>query len=262
MVPVIIPFYKNQEQLDRCIDHLKQQTLPVEIFIRDNNKDNVFFTKAVNEGLRHFLDHDCDYLIILNQDMYLEPDAVQAMVTFMDQHPQCGIGSPLEHICSMPANHVLSGGKQCFPHGVHDVGLIEQLRQSDEIIWANGSCLILRKTMIREIGLLDENFVFLASDSDYCFTARTRGWQVWRIGTALGHHEHGASGESDDPNIELLKVQDMLHFAKKWINGGLYHQIAHTPEDHNPEFIARAIEDLKETQNIIQTYIENNAPTK
>ena len=75
MIPVIIPFYKRQDQLDRCIEHLNKQSLDVEIFIRDNSTDNVFFPKAINEGIRKFLDQDWRYIIALNQDMYLEPTA-------------------------------------------------------------------------------------------------------------------------------------------------------------------------------------------
>ena len=91
MIPVIIPFYKNKDQLDQCLFHLKKQTMPVEVFIRDNSKDNIYFTAAVNDG-------------------------------------------PLENF-----------------------------KDSQPICWANGACMILRKTMIQEIGLLDKDLVFKGS---------------------------------------------------------------------------------------------------
>ena len=121
----------------------------------------------------------------------------------------------------------MGGGLEAFPLGVHRTGPISALGKPEQIFWANGSCMIFRKAMIREIGLLDENFVFICSDSDYSFTARTRGWEVWRIGTALGHHEHGASGTSADLNIELLKINDLLYFARKWLTGNLYKHVAY-----------------------------------
>ena len=80
MIPILIPHYQKIEQLSRCVLCLEEQSLPVEIFIRDNNHDNVFFTAAINEGIRKYLHQDCRYLIILNQDMYLEPQAVQEML--------------------------------------------------------------------------------------------------------------------------------------------------------------------------------------
>ncbi len=227
MIPVIIPFYKHQNQLDRCLEHLNKQSVAVEIFVRDNNTDNVYFTKAINEGIRRFLDQDWHYIIALNQDMYLEPNAVEEMVEFMDSTPQCGIGSPLEHLSSQAKDQALGGGLEAFPLGVHRCGPISELAKPEKIFWANGSCMIFRKAMIREIGLLDENFAFICSDSDYSFTARTRGWEVWRIGTAQGLHEQGASGTTTNLNLELLKINDLLYFARKWLTGNLYKQIAY-----------------------------------
>ena len=46
MIPIIIPAYKNAEQLAKCIKHLSIQGPSTEIFIRDNGDDNIFFTAA------------------------------------------------------------------------------------------------------------------------------------------------------------------------------------------------------------------------
>ena len=48
----VIPFYKNQRQLDTCLAHLQAQTHPVTPWIHDNSTDNLGFTKAINLGLR------------------------------------------------------------------------------------------------------------------------------------------------------------------------------------------------------------------
>lgn len=87
--------------------HIKSQTVPVEIFVRDNNDDNVYFTAAVNEGIKRYLGEDCKYILMLNQDMYLEPTAVEEMVTFMDSHPKCGIGAPLQLHSQNPVLFIL-----------------------------------------------------------------------------------------------------------------------------------------------------------
>jgi len=81
MIPTIIPYYKNKNQLEKCIAHLQKQTVEVEIFIRDNSEDNVNFTAAINEGIRKYLDQDCKYMIILNQDMYLERLAAEEIAS-------------------------------------------------------------------------------------------------------------------------------------------------------------------------------------
>ena len=181
MIPAIIPYYKNSSQLARCLSHLEAQTVSVDIFIRNNDEDNVYFTSAINEGIKQYLGRPCKYMLVLNQDMYLEHNAVEQMTEFMDSHPRCGIGAPLQLHSSNPAYVVFAGGCQAFPMGKHAYGDLKEFTKDQQILWANGACMILRKEMIQEIGLLDKNFLLIGSDSDYSFTARLRGWQVWRI---------------------------------------------------------------------------------
>jgi tetratricopeptide (TPR) repeat protein len=237
MIPVIIPGYKKQDQLDKCITHLKAQNVEAEIFIRDNSVDNVSFTRAINEGIRKYLDKDCQYILLLNQDMYLEPNAIEEMMKFMDSHPQCGIGTPLQLHSENPDYVVYAGGLDAFPFGRHQQGPLSEFTKDEQLFWGNGACMILRKEMILEIGLLDENLVFIGSDSDYCFTARSRGWQVWRIANARGVHEHGASGAVPDVEMDLLKLKDMLYFSKKWLTGRIYKELSYEGKNCTPEVI-------------------------
>ena len=249
IIPVIIPFYKNKTQLDKCIAHLNKQTTEnVEIFIRDNSNDNIYFTAAVNEGIRKYLSKPCKYILVLNQDMYLKPSAVQIMIEFMNSHPKCGIGAPLQ-LHTQNTDYVICGGSyEAFPLGKHQHGRLSEFTKDKQILWCNGACMILRKEMIREIGLLDENFLFIGSDSDYCFTAQSRGWQIWTIVGAKGIHEHGASGLSGDRNIEIMKINDMIYFGKKWLTGELYKEMAYEGNHYTPEIIEDYMNQLREAK--------------
>jgi len=252
MIPAIIPSYKNKNQLEKCIAHLRNQTLKVEIFIRDNNKDNIYFTAAVNEGIKKYLDQPWEYILVLNQDMYLESTAVEKMVTFMDSHPECGIGAPLQLYDKNPDYVIFAGGFEAFPAGQHEHGQLSEFTDDKQIFWCNGACMMLRKEMIREIGILDENFIFIGSDSDYCFTARSRGWHVSRIAGARGIHECGASGSSGDINTEILKIQDMIYFAKKWLTGELYKQTAYEGQNLTASTIEGTINELEQAKSELE----------
>ena len=256
MIPVIIPFYKNRTQLDKCLLHLRRQTMPVDIFIRNNSEDNIYFTAAINEGLRHFLKKPVKYMILLNQDMYLEPHAVEEMVNFMNRNPRCGIGAPLQ-IHPQQADYVIwAGCFDAFPLGKHLHGPLHRFKESEPVYWANGACMILRREMIEEIGLMDKNLVFIGSDSDYSFTARSRGWEIWRIATARGVHDHGASGNSGNPRIEMIKIKDMLYFSKKWVNGELYRMMAFEGKSLTPENTTQLIEKFEKARQIVAHEIE------
>lgn len=245
MIPVIIPFFGSDEQLNKCRQHLSDQTVDVDVFVRDNNKDNIYFTAAINEGIYKYLDADCKYMIILNQDMYLEPNAVEEMIKFMDAQPECGIAMPLQLSDTDPEVVICAGATQAFPHGVHIHGKLSDHSESKMIHWANGACLIIRKEMIRRIGLMDENFMLIGSDSDYCFTARSRGWQIWAIATARGIHEHGITSTTTDPNIESIKLHDMYYFGMKWLNGNLYRDLADNGHAQTPEEVDKIMKVFK-----------------
>jgi GT2 family glycosyltransferase len=184
--------------------------------------------------------------------MYLDYIALEKMVSFMDSNPSCGIGVPLQLDCKNPNYVIFAGGKEAFPSGKHQHGLLSIFNVNEQILWGNGACMLLRKKMILEIGLLDENYLFIGSDSDYCFTARSRGWQVWRIVEAKGVHECGASGDYSDINIELLKIRDMLYFANKWVTGGLYRELAFDVNNLTIEKINNVFNDLKQTEKELE----------
>jgi len=252
MIPAIIPYYKNKNQLEKCKAALKKQTVEVEIFIRNNSNDNIYFSAAVNEGIKKYLSKSCEYILVLNQDMYMEPSAVEIMTAFMNSHPECGIGAPLQ-LNAEDTDYVICGGSyEAFPLGKHQHGRLSEFTEDEQILWCNGACMILRKEMVQEIGLMDENFVFIGSDSDYCFTARSRGWQIWRIAGARGIHEHGASGVSGNMDIEILKIKDMIHFGRKWLNGELYKEMAYEGKNYTPEIIDNIMNQLRDAKSRLE----------
>ncbi|HUT30692.1 MAG TPA: tetratricopeptide repeat protein [Sedimentisphaerales bacterium] len=259
-VPVIIPAYRGKEQLEKCVAHLEKQTLPVEIFVRDNNEHNVYFTAAINEGIKRFLPHDCPYIIMLNQDMYLEPDAVEQMLRFMDAHPKCGIGAPLQLSAKIPDYVVHAGCFEAFPTGQHRHGPRSQFTKDEPVFWVNGACMILRKKMITEIGLLDPNFILVGSDSDYCFTARARAWQVWTIAAARGIHEGGVTGRIVGNELEILKLKDMTYFANKWLTGELYKRLSCEGKQYTPEMVAEMLARIKSAMTALESAAPLPAP--
>ena len=247
-IPVIIPYYKNQDYLDRCIAHLDKQSIKTEIFVRDNSIENVHFTRAINEGIRKYLNHPCEYILILNQDMYLEPDAIETMLRFMESNQRCGICSPLQLSLKNSDFVIFGGGEDVFPVGKHSHGWLSEFDENKKVKWTNGTCMMLKKKMIREIGLLDENFVFLASDSDYCFTARARGWEIWIVVGARGIHQQGESGNIAEVNLELLKVSDMYYFGKKWLTCLLYSELTSSGNYSDPRNISDIMSTLLDTK--------------
>lgn len=225
-VKVVIPYFREKEKLDLCLSHLKAQTYPhIDIFIKDNSVDNVGFTQAVNLGLIDGLkDPQVGYFLILNQDCYLEKGAIQALVAAMEANPLCGIASAIQ--MNEDQRITWAGSLEAFPIGNHQT--TPNSSATYETFWANGACMLLRRALVQEIGLLDKNFTHICSDSDYSFTARARGWQVRVITAARAIHGLGTSaGKNSNLEIETIKLKDAFYFYEKWLSADLYKKMAY-----------------------------------
>lgn len=216
----VIPFFKRPEQLAKCLSSLRGSSFPVEAFVVDNNHLNQGFTKACNAGLREALKRGHKYTLLLNQDCYVLPDAVECMVRFMDAHPRCAIAGPKQLSAENHDLIVHAGCKEAFPAGVHITGSVSagDCSESLPMPWINGACMIVRIEAVQEFGLMDEGFFLIGSDADFCFLARQRRWEVWYCAESVVFHEGG--GVSSQPkSLDALAHfnADQLYFRDKWI---------------------------------------------
>ena len=121
-VLVIIVTYNAMKWLERCIGSLFSSTIVPDVFIVDNgstdgtkeyihkhypyilfrqNKDNLGFGKANNIGLQYALDHQYDYVYLLNQDAWVMPDTLSTLVTVSEKYPEYGVLSPFQMEANM-----------------------------------------------------------------------------------------------------------------------------------------------------------------
>ena len=56
-----------------------------------------------------------------------------------------------------------------------------------------GSCMLVRRAAVEEVGPVDESFFLFSEETDWCYRFRRAGWQVWFCPTAECVHVGGAS---------------------------------------------------------------------
>ena len=243
-VGVVIPYYKAPEALKVAITHLqKQRGIKTDLFVRDNSEENILFTRAVNEGLRKFTYNDVyDYVLVLNQDANLHEECLEQLVKAMESNPKVGISAPVSLSKDKSVNW--AGSADAFPWGRHVGYNLTQLPKDPfETYWVNGACMLLRTSMLHEIGLLDENMKFICSDADISFTARARGWQCLVVPSAYVEHELGGSGNITNEWLNKIKLQDQLYFARKWLTGELYRSLALEGQKLSETFVKSIVEE-------------------
>ncbi len=226
MITVVIPFYKREDQLDKCLEAIGSDGQALTV---DDSNRGLGFTKTVNEGVKPLIPfYESDpYALVLNQDCYLMPGAIEKMVSFMNAHPKCAIAG-IKQLSSNNEDHIIHGGTyECFPAGRHEGGQVSRgdCTENKQVPWVNGACMIVRLEAILEIGLMDETMKMFGSDADWSYTARARGWECWYIADAVCVHEQGAS-KSMDEKMHKTFEKDMLAFRSKWVDGDLYRELS------------------------------------
>ena len=114
---VIIVTYKGRRWYDQCFSSLRRSTIPVQTVVIDNasndgsveyikkhypeihlieSKENLGFGRANNVAMRYALDHGCDYVFLLNQDAWVEPDTFEKLVEIHQCHPEYGLLGPVQ----------------------------------------------------------------------------------------------------------------------------------------------------------------------
>ncbi|MAG34788.1 MAG: glycosyl transferase [Dehalococcoidia bacterium] len=152
------------------------------------------------------------YRLLLNPDTELPRDAVAGMVAFMDTNPRVGIAGPklvkgnglLDLACRRsfptPTNalyHFLRLPR-LFPEnstfGAYNLTYRDP-NQSYEVDSVCGAFMLLRATMLNEVGLLDETYWMYGEDLDLAFRAKQRGWKVYYNAGAEVKHYKGESSK-------------------------------------------------------------------
>ncbi len=172
---------------------------------------NRHFAAGANAGLRRALARGADYAWLLNNDVTVAPDALAEMLCVAESDPQLGVvGARLVHPGHPP--RVVVGGLCDFRSGaVHepapppDPGI---RRLAVDYVW--GCAMLIRVTMLRQVGLLDERYVAYFEDADLCLRARRAGWQTATALRATVHHAGGRTANQ-------VFVQQMWLRGRNWL---------------------------------------------
>jgi N-acetylglucosaminyl-diphospho-decaprenol L-rhamnosyltransferase len=147
-----------------------------------------------------------EYVILLNADTLVQEHALDALIAFMDRHSKVGIAgsmliSPDGLVESTPFR--FSGIVTEFDRGLR-LGVVSKVLSAWTSVlpkpggafrsgWVSGACLILRRTMLDQIGLLDEGLYTYFDDLDICLRAHRGGWETWYVPESRVIHLGGAS---------------------------------------------------------------------
>ena len=166
------------------------------------------FAYGNNQIIREWLDKDnCpEFFWLLNSDTLVHPGALKHLLEFLDRNPKAGFaGSRLEH---------RDGTRQDSAFRFHNlfsefeggaqVGLFTRLlrrwivapeleAKTQPVDWLSGASMMIRASLLRETGLLDEGYFLYYEETDLSKRAHALGWQSWYVNESRVIHLVGRS---------------------------------------------------------------------
>ncbi len=254
LVSVLIISWNCWPDLDRCLTSLRaSQQRDLEIVVYDNASEdgtaekvraaypevdlvclseNIGHTKAVNRGFRKARGK---YILLLDADTELAPDAIPLMFDFLEGSSDVALvaprtfntdGSIQETARSFPS--VWNGlfGRQTvmsriFPNNPFTQRYLSRRnlssREPFQVDQVGGACMMFRRSLVDEVGPWDERYLGYWVDSDWCAALKSKGKTVWCVPAAeIFHHENNARGKKKTPRRIWMFHQGAYQFYVKW----------------------------------------------
>ncbi|MEW6424298.1 MAG: glycosyltransferase family 2 protein [Bacillota bacterium] len=250
-VSFIIPTYQDDSLLKKCLDSLVSKGISgfagkYEVIIVDDGSSpeiqkavivlakmygckvilksrNESFTRAVNSGLKIARGN---YLVLVNNDIeFCQKGWLLKILSLFQADPKVGIAG-----CRLvyPDGTIQHGGmgyypngKYMFAHYYHGYPRNHPAAMENRIVLAvTGALMTIKRALLQDIGLLDETFLLVCSDTDICLRTHKAGWAVAYCGQAEAiHHEGGTRGntaENKIPAFSVLEDKDVEVFFERW----------------------------------------------
>lgn len=254
-ISVIIVSYNVKDYLDQCLDSVFRslQDIDSEVFVVDNdskdhttefitskypqvrfiaNHTNPGFSKANNQAIRMSAG---EYILLLNPDTLIGEESIHQVIAYMDSHPRTGAaavkmlkqdgGFALESRRGIPTPWTsfckMSGLGSLFPKSRLFGRYYMQYLDKDsvaEIEIISGACMFLRKTALKQVGLLDETFFMYGEDIDLSYRMLKAGYQNVYVPTPILHYK-GESTQKSSYRYTNAFYSAMLIFFRKHFGG-------------------------------------------
>jgi GT2 family glycosyltransferase len=244
-IDAVVVTYNSREQIRQCIGGLLGSDDVDVVTVVDNastdgtadeladlgvrlieRQTNDGFAIACNVGWRA---GDAPFVLIVNPDVTIEGESVQALVSLLERRPDVAAVGPrivdprgalefsqrrFPRLRSTFAQAVLL--HRVFPKAdwtdevIRDPASYESAQTPD---WVSGACIMIRRDALVAVDGLDEGFFMYREDVDLCRRVRSTGCDVGFDPSARCTHAGGASA----PRSSLLPVlaESRIRYTRK-----------------------------------------------
>lgn len=166
------------------------------------NGANLGFALGNNRGIEWALDRGAEYVFLLNNDTVVDSACLGTLVEVAESDPAVGIVGAVNFYLSRPDVIWYSGGIVDWRSGtlwdptsektLAQLNGIPSIREVDDVA---GSSLLIRASVVREIGLMDPRYFMYYEETEWCVRAKRRGYHVVAsLDAKIWHKVSGSAG--------------------------------------------------------------------
>jgi GT2 family glycosyltransferase len=191
------------------------------------NKANLGFAKGNNEAIKIAQGR---HILLLNSDTVVDPDAFDKMIRKADSDPQIGALGPK---ILLPNGQLDPSARRNFPNPANAFLRLFGLRkfsnynvtgpidQEMEVEAIMGACMLVPRTVIEKVGVMDEEFFFYGEDLDWCYRIKQADYKIVYYPAAQILHLKSASSRNIPFKIvrvayAAMKIFYRKHYAPKY----------------------------------------------
>ena len=193
------------------------------------SKENTGFTGGNNLGIHHALDTACTYVLLLNNDTFVLPGFLEPLVERMETDSTIAAASGKIYYAPQARNGEdkviwYAGCYRKWHMGYHHYGVEEkdvgQFEEPREIAYASGCLMLLRSSIVREIGMLSSEYFIYWEEADWCHRAIDAGYRcMYEPRSVIYHNFASAPLGYETPFHMYMQYRNSFIYAKKHYHG-------------------------------------------
>lgn len=200
---------------DGTVDWLQAQAAEHQHYKLVENGINLGFAKGCNQGIEAA---SGDFILLLNNDVIVTADWLAGLLECLDTSDKTGIVGPMTNNISGVQRLVTVGYERLEDLPAFAASYRERFRHrriaQRRIV---GFCMLFRRRLVEEIGLLDEQFGSgNFEDDDYCVRAALAGYTNMIAGDVFIHHYGSVSFQANQLDYSAAIQGNGALFRKKW----------------------------------------------
>ena len=191
--------------------------------------ENKGFTGGNNIGMQFALDKGYQYIMMLNNDVEVDPDFLDPLIQKLEEEENIGAVQPLIYF-HHDKNLIWNAGSSFNPllgicatpnYNQKDPAHV-QTKIEKPIDWITGCAFMIRASVLKEVGLLKERFFIYYEDVDLSFRIKAAGHQLAYVPSSVIYHIAGMSHKTKEkgkegfvsPKVHFLNARNRIWFLK------------------------------------------------